>query len=112
MNSANPVPSGEQVVERAFHARMLQIYVAAKEEAGYNATRFLAMVNEYGGLEAAKMLLHATTVSDGYTALWERGRLDLTVEAVILGEEWVTLFSETEKEIAATRLRQYGYTDE
>lgn len=28
----------------------------------------------HGGIQAARMLIHAATVSDGYTALWERGR--------------------------------------
>ena len=36
-----------------------------------------------GGLEAARYLLHAPAVSDGYTAL-ERERLNLTVEAEVL----------------------------
>ena len=41
-----------------------------------NATRFLQMVSEIGSFEAARRLLAAPAVSDGFTALWERGRLD------------------------------------
>ncbi len=48
-------------------------------------------------------------VSDGYAALWERKRLDLTVEALILRPEWLELFSELEREIARQRLAEYGY---
>lgn len=40
------------------------------------------MLHEHGGLQTARILIHAATVSEGYTALWERG-LDLTVEALI-----------------------------
>ena len=97
--------------EAGFHDAMLDIYRRAKTEAGYNATRFLGMVSERGGLETARYLLNASTVSDGYTALWERGRLDLTVEAMILQPEWQPLFSERERQIAADRLRQYGYAE-
>jgi len=66
-----------------FDQEMFRIYERARSEANYNATRFLHMLYEHRGLEIARILLHSTNVSEGYTALWERGRLDLTVEAVI-----------------------------
>jgi hypothetical protein len=68
------------------------------------------MVVDRGGLETARYLLHAAKVSDGYTALWERGRLDLTVEAMILNSEWQSLFSDDERRIAVDRLRAYDYS--
>ncbi len=101
-----PMPSNLEV---KFHDAMLTIYKRAKSEADYNATRFLGMVAERGGLETAKYLLHAPAVSEGYTALWQRGRLDLSVEAVILEPEWRQLFSDQERQIAIDRLRDYGY---
>lgn len=97
-------------LERAFHDAMIGIYQDAKSLAGYNATRFLSMVSESGGLETARTLLHASNVSDGYTALWERGHLDLTVEAEILNPQWHSLFTSEEREIARKRLSEYGYT--
>jgi len=97
-------------LESEFHDAMLEIYRRAKSEADYNATRFLGMVSERGGLETARTLLHAATVSDGYAALWERRRLDLTVEAVILDSKWEPLFSNGERRIAVDRLREYGFT--
>ena len=66
--------------EIEFHEAMLDIYRKAKSEARYNAQRFLQMVVDHGGPEAARMLIDSRTVSDGYTASYERGRLDLTVE--------------------------------
>ena len=96
--------------ESQFHEAMLDIYRRAKAEAGYNATRFLSMVVERGGLKTARYLLHAAKVSEGYTALFERKRLDLTVEAMILRPEWQALFSNTERRIAVNRLREYGYS--
>jgi hypothetical protein len=97
-------------LESEFHEAMLGIYMRAKAEAGYNATRFLGMVSEHGGLETARILLHAATVSDGYTALWERGRLDLTVEAVILQAKWKSLFTKAERQTAIRRLREYEFS--
>ena len=93
-----------------FHERMLEIYIRAKSEANYNATIFLRMLNDHGGLETARRLIHALAVSDGYTALWERKHLDLTVEAVIHDNPiWHPLFTEEELEICANRLREYEY---
>jgi hypothetical protein len=96
-------------LEIEFHQAMLTIYTCAKNEADYTPARFLGMVAERGGLETARYLLHASTVSEGYTALWQRGRLDLTVEAVILDPKWESLFSDDERRIAISRLREYKY---
>ena len=96
-------------VQRQFHRAMVQVHEAAKRETGYNATRFLQMVAEQGGLATAKQLLHAPHVSDGFTALWERGRLDLAVEAVVQRNEFAALFDDDERELARDRLAQYGY---
>ncbi len=73
-------------LEKQFDAAMMNIYHRARTEVKYNATRYLRMLGQQGGLETARILLHSTTVSEGYAALWERGRLDLTVEAMILGQ--------------------------
>jgi hypothetical protein len=97
-------------LEARFDAAMMNVYRRALKECGYNATRFLQMLYDHRGLETARILLHASDVSDGYVALWERKRPDLTVEALILGSEWHPLFSDQEREIARKRLPEYGYT--
>jgi hypothetical protein len=97
--------------ESAFHEAMLEIYERAKTECRYNASRFLQMVAERGGLDTARYLLHAPGLSDGFTALWECNRLDLTVEAYILKPEWQGLFTQDEMAIARKRLSDLGYRD-
>jgi hypothetical protein len=97
-------------LEDSFDADMMDIYRCAKTEARYNATRYLQMLMEHGGVETARILLHADGVSEGYTALWERGRLDLTVEALIHDHaEYHALFTPEEREIARGRLEKYNY---
>lgn len=96
--------------EVAFHQAMVALYDAAKREAGYNATRFIQMVSQHGGVEAARQLLRAPGVSDGFTSLWEAGRLDLSVEAHVLRPEFRELFSVAEVDTARKRLADYGYT--
>ena len=90
-------------LERRFHAAMIDIYKRAKSEAGYNATRFLRMVSEHGGLETAQILIRMDGVSDGYAALHQRDRMDLKIEAVVLEREWWPLFTDAERAIAVKR---------
>lgn len=93
-----------------FDGEMLRIYQRAQSEAKYNATLFLQMLHEHGGLQTARILLHKEKVSDGYTALYLLGRLDLTVEAVIHDNpKWHPLFSRDELAICAKRLEEYQY---
>jgi hypothetical protein len=96
-------------LETDFDAAMMDIYHRARAEAKYTASRYLQMLNDHRGLETAQLLLYAANVSEGYTALWERGRLDLTVEALILQPRWNQLFSDDDREIARNRLRKYGF---
>jgi hypothetical protein len=95
-------------LEARFDTAMMNVYQRALTECGYNATRFLQMLFEHRGLETARKLLHAPKVSEGYTALWERQRLDLTVESLILKPEWYALFSDEDRDIARKRLAEYG----
>jgi len=97
-------------LEIEFNGSMLEIYQRAKSEAKYNAQRFLQMVVDHGGIEAARMLINSETVSEGYTALWERGRLDLTVEAMVLEtKKYHPLFTPEELQVCANRLKEYNY---
>ena len=93
-----------------FNKAMHEVYRLAKVEAGYNATVFLRMLQDRGPLETARFLIHTPKPSDGFTALWERRRLDLTVEAHVLQDRFHELFTDDEREICRDRLAQYGYT--
>jgi hypothetical protein len=72
-----------QTLEQQFTQAMFDIYRRAKTEAGYNATIFLQMISDRGGVDTAKRLIGASRPSDGYTHLYERGHLKLTLEAVV-----------------------------
>jgi len=100
-------------LEIEFDKAMMEIYVRAKAEAKYTASIFHRMLSERGGLATARQLINDTTVSQGYTALWERKRLDLTVEAVVNDHpQWHPLFSHEELERAKARLIEYHYFDQ
>jgi hypothetical protein len=110
MSEAQQGHTTTEALQTAFANEMHSIYQRALSEAGYKATRFLHMLHEHGGLQTARILIHASTVSDGYTALWERTRLDLTVEAMIHDDtRWHPLFTQEELAICARRLTEYEY---
>ena len=98
-------------LEDAFHQKMTEIYDRAKRECRYTATRFHQMVNAHGGLMAAKMLLTAKQHPHGLTRLWGEGRLDISMEALVLREPWNELFSEEELSVARKRLNELGYSE-
>jgi hypothetical protein len=88
---------------------MLDIYHNAKRDAGYNATIYLQLLANRGPLDTARFLIHRDQPSDGYTALFERGRLDLTVEALVIQPQWGDVFDERDRAASRARLEAYGF---
>jgi len=99
------------MLEQEFDQRMHQVHRDGKREAKFSAPLFAELLKQHGGLETARRFIHSPDYAAGFTALWERKRLDLTVEAVIVAEpKWHPLFTPEEIEICRKRLREYGYT--
>ncbi len=102
-------PSEDSDVDAEFARRMKAVYDRGREEANYNAAYFLSMLAQHGPRETAHKLLAARATSDGFAELWERGRLDLTVEAIVIDPKFSELFTPDEIEVARKRLEQFGY---
>ncbi len=113
-------PAGEEInlldmiddmsgLKKTFRQAMCNVYSVAKKECGYNAARFLQMLNTMDSVEVAKQLIHKDGISEGMIALWEKHRLDLSVEAHVIKPEFAPLFTEEEKNICLNRLNQLGY---
>ena len=96
-------------LEKQFHKEMIDICSKSKKELKYNPSRFLQMVGEIGGVEAAKRVISSNLPAEGFVTLWENGRLDLSVEACVLKHEYGELFTDEERRKCANRLSQYGY---
>lgn len=93
-----------------FDKAMYEIYRRAQTEARYLATAFLRLLHEQGGVGAAKIMLNASMPSEIYHQMALRGRLDLTVEALVADEpHWHSLFTASELARAKARLDQFGY---
>ena len=62
---------------------------AAEAEAlGYRPTQFKQMLAAQGGSATVRQLLAKGRPTEGFTRLWELGRLDLTVEALVVEIDW------------------------
>ena len=83
--------------------------VAECRKIGYRPTGFMGMISSSSAFEAVRTLLAKRDVSDGFTELWEKGRLDLSVEAIILKPEWRGYFEKTELDTARRRLAEVKY---
>ena len=97
------------VLENKFNVDMQNIYKIAKKELGYNATRFLQLISEKGGLYAAKILISKDGGTYGFEILWEHNRLDLSVESHVLRPEYIELFTDEERNMCKQRLERFGY---
>lgn len=76
---------------------------------GYQASRWAGMINQHGGVGSSKRLLEGNKPSDGFTTLWERKQLGLSVEAWILRPWYEPLFTESERAEARRRLAEYEF---
>lgn len=85
------------------------IYRRAGTETGYWANYFLRDLRAMGGLATARKLLNAKGTSEGFERLLQEGRLDLTVEALVLRPEFRPLFADGELDLARARLDEFGY---
>ncbi|MBS0189659.1 MAG: hypothetical protein JSR52_00785 [Planctomycetes bacterium] len=87
----------------------LQEVVNECRRIGYNPTGFMGMVTSSSAFEAVRTLLAKREPSDGFTTLWGKKRLDLTVEAIVLKPEWRSFFTPPERETARRRLAAAEY---
>src|SRR5882672_8198789 len=75
----------------------------------YSPTGFMGMITSSSAFEAVRTLLAKKTPSEGFTTLWEKGRLDLSVEAIVLKPEWRGYFQPSELDTARRRLAEVKY---
>lgn len=94
----------QAVLEAQFDKDMMFIYEEAKRRIGYNATRFLQMIRNKGGVEAAKHLINTAEEPEGFTRLKASHCLDISAEVFALKPEYESLFTEEERKICRERL--------
>jgi len=86
-----------------FHEAMINLCTSAIQECNCQSIS-LSMVVSLGGVQTAKRLLAGPVMQSGLFALSEYGRLDLSVESLVLEEEYRVLFEPKELSEAKKRL--------
>ncbi|MBL4933198.1 hypothetical protein [Clostridium paridis] len=96
-------------LEKVFNEDMKNIYLIAKKELKYNATRFLQLLSEKGGVQTAKILIAKNGGTYGFEVLCEYGRHELSVEAHVIKPEYMELFTDEERKMCKDRLESLGF---
>ena len=81
---------------------------AAREKAGALDVR-IRPVEPAEALKNAKRILSGRRLSDGFNQLQAKGRLDLSLEALVIDKRFTGLFTDEEANEALTRLLEAGY---
>ncbi len=95
-------------LKQQFHQDLIRTYLVAKKK-GYNATYFMRMVDDLGGVTAAKRLLRDNQVQEGLFHLAQLKLLRVSVENIVLNPKYDSLFSKSEKDAARARLAELGF---
>lgn len=96
-------------IQKRFYKDILNIYQTAKRKFGYNASRFLQILSEIGGVKIAKKLIIKDEGTYRFSILYEHKRLDLSVEAFFIKDEYKMLFSDDEREMCKARPLKFDY---
>lgn len=99
-----------QRLSNQFTDDMLEGVRSLSRDYGYNATRFLQMVHEHGGVGAAKRLVASgPRPTEGLFRLQQVNQLHRSVEAWILRPEYEPLFEDDDRDSARRCLEAYGF---
>ena len=91
---------------------MEEKFIAAWAENREKAARIGVRMRPVAAEEAMKMAhrcLSGHRESDGFGALADKGRLDLTLEALAVKKQFTSLFTDEEANEALTRLLEAGF---
>jgi hypothetical protein len=67
-------------------------------------------LDEFGAVAMTHRHLKSKFVSASFTRLWEMGRLELSIEAIVLRPEFQSLYSADELKVARERLSNKGFS--
>lgn len=89
--------------------KFISAWAAAREKAEALGVRMRPVTAEEA-MKNAHRTLSGSRLSDGFNALQGKGRLDLSLEALVINKQYTGLFSDEEANEALTRLLEAGYS--
>ena len=89
--------------------KFIAAWAAARAKAEALDVRMRPVAPE-DALKNAHRILSGSRLSDGFNALQGKGRLDLSLEALVIDKRFTDLFTDEEANEALTRLLEAGYS--
>ena len=88
--------------------KFIAAWAAAREKAAALGIRMRPVAPEEA-MKNAHRTLSGSRLSDGFTALQGMGKLNLSLEALVIDKRFTQLFTDEEANEALTRLLEAGY---
>ena len=88
--------------------KFIAAWTANREKAVALGAR-MRPIDPENALKNAKRVLSGSRFSEGFDALADKGRLDLTLEALVIDKRFTALFTDEEANAALERLLAAGY---
>ena len=88
---------------------MEEKFLQAVEAARVQAEKLGVRIRPVADMKAAHRVLSGHRESDGFGELADKGRLDLTLEAMAIKKQFTALFNDEEANNALDRLLMNGY---
>ena len=88
--------------------KFISAWAAAREKAAGLGVKMRPVAAEEA-MKSAHRCLSGRRLSDGFNALKDKGRLELTLEALAIDKRYTELFTDEEANEALTRLLEAGY---
>ena len=89
--------------------KFIAAWASAREKAEALDVRMRPVAAE-DAMKNAHRTLSGSRLSDGFNALQGKGRLDLSLEALVIDKRFTGLFTDEEANEALTRLLEAGYS--
>ncbi len=83
-------------------------WASAREKAAALGVK-MRPVEKEEALKSARRCLSGSRLSDGFNLLQQKGRLDLSLEALVVDKRFTALFTDEEANEALMRLLEAGY---
>lgn len=96
-------------LEKKLQQEVIKNCELAEKEYGCKMTKFLQTIERFGIVKTAQEILRKGRTSDCFNKLAEAGRLDLTMEAVIVKGEYAELFTDEQVNDCYELLCEKGY---
>ncbi len=96
-------------LEKKLQQEVIKNCELAEKEYGCKMTKFLQTIERFGIVKTAQEILRKGRTSDCFNKLAEVGRLDLTIEAVIVKGEYAELFTDEQVNDCYELLCEKGY---